>query len=416
MKKMLLALALLALPGCGGGAGDGSGGGDAPAGPVEVELWEMMDPRERELLTEHVAAFEAANPDIKVVTTHFGVEDLRTQFLTAALGGGGPDVVYGPSDNIGPFSIARTLRSVEDVFGADFLQQFHPLTHDKLNGQHWIVPEQFGNHLVFLYNKALVAEPPTTTDEMIALAKQHTVDEDGDGKPERYGMVFETKEPFWLVPWLGGYGGWVMDDGFNPTLDSPAMASALAFLRDLKTVHGVVPRDCDYQLADTLFKEGRAAMHINGPWSWKEYTDAGIDLGLCPIPEIPGAGWPSPMVSYRGYAVTKACPDAEVAAARRLVEYLTGPDVQRAYAETMGSLPSLIALQEAADVQEDPVLRDSMAQVRKGNRMPVVPEMRAIWDSMRPQLQNVMNGEATPEDAARFMQEDATRKIAEMKS
>ena len=69
MKKMLLALALLALPGCGGGAGDGSGGGDAPAGPVEVELWEMMDPRERELLTEHVAAFEAANPDIKVVTT-----------------------------------------------------------------------------------------------------------------------------------------------------------------------------------------------------------------------------------------------------------------------------------------------------------------------------------------------------------
>ena len=44
-----------------------------------------------------------------------------------------------------------------------------------------------------------------------------------------------------------------------------------------------------------------------------------------------------------------------------------------------------------------------------------IPEMRAIWDAMRPHLQNVMNGESSPEEAARAMQEEAVRKIAEMK-
>jgi maltose-binding protein MalE len=407
MKSHAIAALLLLLT-----LGAGCGGGKS--GPTEITLLEMMDPKERELLAVHVAAFQATHPDVRVVTSHLGVEDLRSKFLTAALGGGGPDIVYGPSDNIGPFSIAGTIRPLDDVFGAAFFERFHPLTQDRLDGHLWAVPEQFGNHLVFVYNKALVPEPPLTTDEMIALAKAQTVDEDGDGRIDRYGIAFESKEPFWLVPWLGGFGGWVMDDAGRPTLDTPAMREALAFLRDLKTVHGVLPKDCDYQLASTLFQEGRAAMTINGPWSWPDFTGAGVDIGLAPIPQISGAGWPTPMVSYRGYLISRSCPDDELPAAKELIEWLTGPEVQRDYAERIGSLPSLVELQEDPEVQSDPVLSRSMEQVRLGRRMPVIPEMRAIWDAMRPQMQNVMNGESTPEEAARAMQEDATEKIAEM--
>jgi len=43
-----------------------------------------------------------------------------------------------------------------------------------------------------------------------------------------------------------------------------------------------------------------------------------------------------------------------------------------------------------------------------------VPEMRAIWDAMRPQYQSVMAGTKSPADAARDMQALAERKIAEM--
>lgn len=403
----LLLTTLALAPGCGGGGGK-------PSGPITVTLWEMMDPPERALLAEHVAAFEGANPGVKVVTTHLGVEDVRNQFLTAALGGGGPDIVYGPSDQIGPLSVAGTLRPAEEVFGADFLQPFHQLTHEELNGHYWAVPEQFGNHLLLVYNKALVQTAPADMDELIRVAKANTVDENGDGTPERYGLAFETKEPFWLVPWLGGFGGWVLDDAAHPTLDSPAMVRALAYVRDLKTVHRILPRDCDYELADTLFREGRVAFLVNGPWSWSAYREAGIDIGLAPLPRIPEANaWPAPMVSFRGYSVSKSCPESRLPAVRALVQHLTSADVQRDLAAKIGALPSLVALQ-GPEMDADPVLGPSMEQVRHGRTMPVVPEMRAVWDAMRPSFQNVMNGETTPEEAAARMQADAVRKIAEM--
>ena len=49
-----------------------------------------------------------------------------------------------------------------------------------------------------------------------------------------------------------------------------------------------MPRECDYQLMDTLFKEGKAAMIVNGPWSWSDYRKAGIDLGIAPLSDAAG--------------------------------------------------------------------------------------------------------------------------------
>ncbi len=46
--------------------------------------------------------------------------------------------------------------------------------------------------------------------------------------------------------------------------------------------------------------------------------------------------------------------------------------------------------------------------------MPVVPELRAIWDAMRPSYQAVLAGTKTPEQAARDMQNYALRRIKEM--
>ena len=47
--------------------------------------------------------------------------------------------------------------------------------------------------------------------------------------------------------------------------------------------------------------------------------------------------------------------------------------------------------------------------------MPVVPEMRAVWDAVRPFYQSVLGGQMKADEAARAMQERAEKKIAEMK-
>ena len=56
----------------------------------------------------------------------------------------------------------------------------------------------------------------------------------------------------------------------------------------------------------------------------------------------------------------------------------------------------------------------SREQIARGRLMPIVPEMRAVWDAMRPSYQSVMNGELEPAAAAAAMQARASESIEVM--
>ncbi len=401
--------------GCsGGGSEDGSSGDSAQT--FTLTLWEQMDPQEREVQAAQIAAYEAAFPGMKIELSHYSTEDLRTQFQTAALAGSGPDLVYGPSDQVGPFSVMGLIKPLGEALSAEDLEAIRPEAFDRLDGQIYSYPDQVGNHLTLVYNKALISEPPRTMSELIEVAKAQTRDENGDGRPDRYGLVFQAMEPFWLVPFLTGYGGWVMDDNYQPTLHTGAMRSALELLRSFRDEHRIMPAECDYEIADTVFKEGRAAMIINGPWSWEAYRKAGIDIGLARIPKIEETGrWPAPMISSKGYSFNAKLKGDRLRAAAEAVRFLTQVDFQVEFAEKVGTLPARKTAYTVPAVAENALLYASSQQVEVGKRMPVVPEMRAIWDAMRPAMQSVWNGTKSPADAARDMQEQAARKIKEMK-
>jgi maltose-binding protein MalE len=392
----------------------GCGGGKSK--PAEIVLWEIMDPEEREILDEFIARYNENHPDVVLSRTNFAPEQLRTQFLTAAMGGGGADLVFGPSDNAGPFSIAGIVHPIDELYPPSYREQFVPLGFDTLGGHTWMLPAQVGNHLCLICNANLVESPPRTFREMIEIAEAETKDTNGNGTPDQYGIVFESKEPFWLVPFLGAYGGWVMDAAYEPTLDTPAMVRALTFLSDLRNRYGVLPRECDYQIADTIFKEGKAAMTINGHWSWGGYDDAGIPITIASIPKNEETGlWAVPMISSRGYSVNANLEGERLEKVKEVLDYLVSKEVQVAFATRLSVIPSLRAAFDDPAVKDRERIAASWEQYKKGKRMPVVPEMRAIWDAMRPAFQNVLNGEMTPAEAAKAMQLDAERKIREMK-
>jgi maltose-binding protein MalE len=380
-----------------------------------------MDPAEQEQLEKHLAAYMAAHPDVLIEQVHYETEQLRTQFQNAALAGGGPELVYGPSDQVGPFSIMGIIEPLDGIFTPAELDSFNTeslirLARPNESQAHvWSMPDQLGNHLILCYNKALAPEAPTDFGTLIEIAKRKTVDEDGDGRPDTYGLVFNQKEPFWLVPFLGAFGGWVMDEENRPTLDTTPMREALAFLRDLKVVHGIMPRECDYDVAAALFKEGKAAFQIDGSWSWQGYKDAGVDLGIAPLPRIPATGLdPTPMVSAKGYSLNANAEGREREEAIKLLRYLTSESVQENLAAALGVIPSRTRAGERSEAKH-PLIAPSRAQILKGRAMPVVPEMRAIWDVMRPEFQAVLGGAKAPGEAAASMQENALTKIAEMR-
>ncbi len=381
---------------------------------TQLRIWHQKTGAERDFFNEAVARYNAAHPDVNVEALYRETEELRRLFVVGAVGGQGPDLIFGPADNVGVLALTETIRPLGEVLPDSFLNQFTGEGVVRWQGRPWLVADQIGNHLVLVYNKAIVAEPPATMDAFIEMLQATTRDANGDGTPETYGLTWNYREPFFFIPFLTGFGGWVMDDDGRPTLDTEATVRAIRFVLDLRDRYHVIPGESDYDVAETLFKEGRAATIINGPWALAGYGASGVDYGIAPLPRVAETGlWAAPMVAAKGYSVNVNVPAARLPAVRDLLMYLTGEDVQRGMAEALATIPTLRSVRNSAAVADNPELQASLRAAEKGRPMPIAPQMRQVWDGMRGPYQLVMNGAVTPEEGARLMQENVEKLIAD---
>ncbi|MEN0112084.1 MAG: extracellular solute-binding protein, partial [Planctomycetota bacterium] len=364
------------------------------AGAVEtVTLWHQMRPGDRAILAERIAAFEAEHPgEVRVRALYKETEELRSGLESAVLVGRGPDIVYGPSDTVGVYDEIGALQDLGEWFDDGERDAFDPkalVTAPPLDGvagdsgdspqdRLLLVGDRFGNHLALVYNRDVVAEPPTTTDELVRVAKAATLDRDGDGRPERYGLVWNYTEPFFVVPFLTGHGSWVFDEArraktgeFTPTIDTPEARAAFGFVAALRNEHRVLPESADYETAAALFLAGKAAMIVDGDWSWNRYVSAeGIDAAVAPLPDVSSTGLAmAPMVAPKGYSLSVAAVGERREWAGRLICYLTGEATQRRFLEAK-ILPSRLAVRGDPRLREDPTMRASIAQVERGRDMP----------------------------------------------
>ena len=387
-----------------------------------VTLWHQLTPRDRALLAERIKAFEAANPDIRIRSLYKETEELRSGFQAAALAGIGPELVHGPSDVLGAFHTMGIIQDLSPWYTTEQEREFldGALTYlpHKMQANRRVlvqIPDRFGNHLALVYNRDFIRTPPATTDELVRLSVENTLDADGDGRIERYGLVWNFVEPFFAIPFLTGYGAWVFDDsgGPVPALDTPESVAAYEFILSLRDVYRVVPRNCDYETADSLFKSGKAAMIINGDWSWADYLEVeGIDAAVAPLPVVSATGRPmGPMVSPKGYSLNAFVDNAATTAARRFVEFMTSAESQRFFMREGRILPSRRSLYDDPQLETDATLLASKEQLDNGRMMPVDTELRAVWDAMRPSYQSLLGGSITAEQAAARMQREAERSI-----
>jgi maltose-binding protein MalE len=250
-------------------------------GATRIQLWHQMQPEDRAVLMQVIAEYDSAHANVEVEVIYKETEDLRSSFQTAALAGLGPDLIYGPSDQVGPFATMQFVEPLDRLVDANLLKKLDERAAVKFKGHIYQVADRIGNHLTLVYNKKLLPVPPKTTDELIEMGRAVSRDTNGDGATDIYGIVWNFTEPFFFVPWFSGFGGWVMDEQGNPSLSGDAAANAFRFVKSLRDDYHIVPPDCDYNTADVLFKEGRAAMLVNGPWSWAGYGNAGVGLRTC---------------------------------------------------------------------------------------------------------------------------------------
>ena len=59
------------------------------------------------------ASYMAEHPGVVVEQIYKETEELRSGFIVAAIAGQGPDLVYGPSDQVGPFQVMGIIEPLE---------------------------------------------------------------------------------------------------------------------------------------------------------------------------------------------------------------------------------------------------------------------------------------------------------------
>lgn len=384
-----------------------------PDDRIRVRIWHQKTGAERDFFNEVVARWNQENPHVVIDPLYRETEELRNLFVIASVGGQGPELIFGPADNVGVLAVTQTIRPIDQVLPHDYLAQFTPEGIVAWEDEQWLLADQLGNHLAFVYNKAFFERAPESTEEMLAELQRISAS-GGRGRDAVYGLAWNYREPFFFIPFLTGFGGWVMDDDGNPTLDNPQTVAAIRFVLDLRDRYRVIPAEADYDVAEALFMEGRAAAIINGPWAWAGYERAGIDFGVAPIPRVSETGlWSGSMVAAKGYSVNVNVTEEMLPHVRDVLVYLTNAEMQYEMAARLATIPTITTVRDSDVVNENPMLRESLAAMETGRLMPVAPQMRQIWDGMRGPYQLVMNGAVSPEEGARRMQRDVEKRIAD---
>jgi len=382
--------------------------------PVTLTFWTKEGEADGALqFNKKLAAdYTAAHPNVTFDIVNKDVEKLREEFLTSSLANNAPQLLWTVADHIGPFTAADTILPLDGLVDpATYLPNaIQAVTAD---GKLWGVPMSYGNQLMLYWNKELAGDTaPADTDALTAKAKELT-----DAAAGKYGLVFNQTESFWLVPFLGGFGGSVFaEDGVTPTLDTDAMKNALTLMSDWKFVDKIMPPEADYNGADALFKGGSAPFIINGDWTLATYADPvdglGDKLGVGPIPMITGADYPKPYTAGAFLMLSNQIDDNQKCVALDFVKFASNKDNQIAMVEALRRLPGNAEAIQDPIVTGDALLAGAAEAVVKGVPQPTNLEMRCVFDSMTTGVRDLFAKQGDPAAIAAAMQESAAAGVA----
>lgn len=359
--------------------------------------------------------------------------ELQSDFLAGAdrIDVFGSDVIWtaelAEADRL--LDLTRWLRGAEPPGG--FVEA--ALRSTLWRGRAWAVPWFTDAGLLF-YRRDLLEEaglaPPDTWDALDAAARAAL-----DAGRVEHGFVFQgdayeggtanALEFIWSAggrPWTGQVSvpgalgqGQALREPNVVTLNSPdaiaGLARARAFVAD-----GIAPAsvaDMREQEALDAFASGRAMFMRNWPFAYGLLAGGGgavapDQVGVAPIPSLrPGA----PSYSCLGgwnLAVPRAARDPE--AALLFVDYATRPEQQRMMAETGGFLPSLAALYADEALRAAvPVVGLGEAAVRRARARPASPVYSLLSPRLAFLFEDVLLGEAEPDEAVRRAEAELRR-------
>lgn len=403
----------LTVAACGAGGSGDSGDGDGQV-TLRVMSATVVESPEREAEEAQAEAFMAEHPNITIEFIGTPMNDLYTQLTTMATGGNVPDVFTNSPEFYAQANELGIVEPLDQLLGEDWVSGFQPETLEqaRIDGDLQFAPF-FTIPMALLYRSDLLEEaglePPTTWDEFREVAEELTVDENGDGTPDRYGFALvgsnDGSGGSRFIPIMRTFGAAELvesGDSWATQFGTPEATQAFELYGDLVD-GGLVPPgplQTSYGEAISHMANDTAAMMVTGSHSTGAIIDQNPDLegnlAAVPLPTAPGQE-SSSSLGMLGFSVSSTSEHKEEAA--EFLRFILNEENQVAWNEATGRMP---ARTDAAEtVRENrPELAGFLDAAEYAFVMPQVPYYSNLQLIAAENYQSVITGEKTPEQAA----------------
>ena len=320
-----------------------------PAPPVKLSIWHAYGGSFGEQFEALVAEFNETHPHIIIEPTYGGsLWTMRDKLLTAIAGEAAPDI-----SQIDQFWSSELADAGSIVKMGDFIAAHPEIDKDDIydkawetsiyDGEIWTMPFSFSN-IALYYNKALFEaagldpeKPPATWDELVEMGKKLTLDTDGDGVTDQWGLSFPLQANsgciyYWFA-FLWQNDGEIFDEGFTKSrFNEPAGVEALQFWVDMVHKHEIMP----LAPPERGFETGLIAMTFASTARLDRYLgEPGPEkLGMAPMPSQKRV---ATGVGGANLAILSTASDKD--AAWEFVQWMTSPEVNLRWSMNTGYLP-----------------------------------------------------------------------------
>ncbi len=448
MKRFVFFAAILSLvlAGCAGESEEAAEDG-TPSGQVRITFWHSETASAEENLVKLVDRFNASQDEVRVAPFFQGNDaDLAVKLIASMGGAEVPTVAYMSE----PFT-QRLIDSgeivpiQEYVDGDDYdLSDFAPasLAYYTVDETLYAMPCGLAVPLLF-YNKIPLREagldpeqPPGDLDEARAMSEE-LVQRDSAGNVTRSGFALEI-HPWYVEVVLAGAGELYV----NNDNGRQGIATEVAFDNDagrtlFRWWHDMVDEGLALNVgrsptgADTLLAVAakKAVMTLSTSAALRSVVDVieggleGIDLGVAPVPGIPGAiPEGSPGVYSRSLWIMSGRPEAEREAAWEFIKWLVEPEQQAEWFAGSGYLPvrnsaydypasqDIIARYPDFQLPADLFEKTATTAAALG---PILGPFAEVREAVATGLESMLAGGASPDEAIEAAAEAGNEAISE---
>ncbi|MCH7323087.1 sugar ABC transporter substrate-binding protein [Solibacillus sp. MA9] len=374
--------------------------GDASKLSGEITVWAHPytdgTTGEGDMWKDLVANFEA-DTGVKVNFEQIPWANRDQKILTALAAGQGPDVFYVIPDQMPQYAEQQLILDISQYVSQEELSGFVPTAIEATSWK----GKQYGMPILqtaesLIYNKDILKELgvdenslPTNWDEFKALAEK--------AKAAGYyafsyaggGSLNNT-----IYPFLWQAGGNVIDADNNILINSPESVKAFELINEMYT-KGWIPQDSITALEHDSLYYGGKLLAVNGSGISVNYLLAEKPFEFVIAPPLKDAEQLTygTVGMFVGSAISKN-PEA----AAEFMKYITNAENQRTFNNITQYIPTR---DEAKDIFEAQPFMAQLSEYTKYAKPGVIhPEGRNIMPLVQAEIQAMLEGKQTPQEAA----------------